>query len=104
MPYTQDYPFSVTSNSTPSGSVGGIPIFGMALPESNSRSVAFIQNVGSGSPLYVSFGAPASTGNFHKILAAATTDFGGNGGVMEETQWRGAVFVSGSTRFISWQA
>lgn len=103
MPYTQPYPFSVASNSTPSGSVGGIPIFGVALPASSSRSVAFIQNVGSGSPLYVSFGAPASTGSFHRILDAATTDFGGNGGVMEEFGWRGDVFVSGSTRFISWQ-
>ena len=84
----------------PSGVFGGnTMITGLALAASNSRVFNFIENISFGTPLYVSFGSPVSSTQYHLILNPITsgtpntfTDFG---------MIKGSIWVSGGS-FIAW--
>jgi len=98
MPYTSQSPIPFTSVSSPVllGSAGAA-LTGAPFLTDQGRKTAYIQVVGSGSPLYVNYGSsPAGTGNFHVILKPSTSIFGGDGGVLVETQWKGDISISGS--------
>lgn len=96
-------PTATPSNFTVSGSVGTM-VTGNALP-ATARTQFYVQNVGSGSALYVKLGvAPASAQSFSFILKAATADFGADGGVYTNTFYTGTVSISGATHFIAWDA
>lgn len=103
---TLDAANSTPNNYTQSGSAGQTLLTGQILAANSSRSKLFIQNIGSGSVLYVKFGAaPASQQSFSTILSPSTIDFGGNGGVYSDNgSWRGIVSISGQTRMIAWEA
>lgn len=97
--------YSTVSNSTVSGSMS-VFTTGLALPSTSTRKEAYIQVVGSGSPLYLAFNTTvASQANFNVILKAASSDFGTDGGVWTSERYTGPVSVSGfiGCRFSAWQ-
>lgn len=101
------YPATATtlSNYVPSGSASSL-VTGTVLVSNPSRIAWGIQNVGSGSSLFVKLGsAPTSTGSFTWILRAASSDYGADGGTFTDSpaMYRGDVSVSGSTRFSVWE-
>jgi len=86
------------NNYVASGGAGQAMITGQVLAANPARTELFIQNVGSGSVLYVKFGVPpVSQQSFNVILSAASTDFGA-GGSLSNSTWKGPVSVSGQTR------
>jgi len=101
------YPANATtaSNYVPSGSLNAM-VTGNVLLANPNRIAWGIQNVGSGSSLYLKFGtAPAGSGNFNMLLRAATADFGSDGGSFIDSPavYLGDVSISGSTRFSVWE-
>jgi len=96
---------SVATNYGPSGVVpftGGIAFFGQALAANSNRLEMFIQNIHTGTPLYVNLGATAaSTGNFSMILNPSTVNNWG-GSSFGSSRYKGAVQVSGGA-WVAWE-
>lgn len=92
-------------NFVSSGSAG-VQITGVAIAANAARLQAYVQNVGSGSALFVKLGAaPASDKSFSFILKAASADLGADGGSWTDNGfYTGVISVSGSTRYIAWDA
>lgn len=98
-------PFAGVTNNVPSGSNSQL-VAGTLFQSSVGKLPFFIQVVGSGGPLFVSYSnQPASTGNFSTILKAASSTYGADGGILFEEAYAGPVTVSGAIecRFIYWQ-
>lgn len=93
-----------TSNYASSGNAGTL-VAGQVLAANPNRTQAYIQNVGTGGPLYVKLGPPsASQQSFSLVLKAASSEFGPDGGIwVSDGFWTGPVSASGTTRFISWE-
>jgi hypothetical protein len=97
-----NWPTSTTvSTSTPSTSNG------QTLAQNLNRKSWFIQNVATGSaPLFVNFGATASTQAYSMVLKGSSALFAGDGGTFldDGARWKGSVFVSGQfTNYIAWE-
>lgn len=97
---------AVAGNSTPSGTGPYTSMsafaFGQALAANANRAELFIQNIHTGIPLYVNFGAvAASTGAFSMILNPSTVQ-GWAGTSFGTRSWRGPVTVSGGA-WIAWE-
>lgn len=76
---------------------------GTAVASNAARKDFFVQNLGT-NPLFVKFGATASTSSFNVILAAATAQDNGSGGSTSWDGYTGEVSVAGtSPRFIAWE-
>lgn len=112
MPFTTSVTqsYSSISSSIPSGSAT-VMTTGVVFPADAGRKAAYLQVIGSGGPLYVSYGpGPAGTGNFNVLLKPATVSaafpFGADGGVLVETNWQGPISVSGAPlcQFLAWAA
>lgn len=102
------YPANATtvSNYIPSGNLGTTIVTGNVLLANPNRIAWGIQNVGSGSLLYLKFGsAPAGSGSFNMLLKASAADFGADGGSFLDSpaMYLGDVSISGSTRFTVWE-
>ena len=91
-----------TSRFTPSGT-----LWGQLFAENPDRKVFYIQNVGTGGPIYVKYGPNAYSNSFNIILKADTAIDAGGGGSIREDSYRGVVSVSGTTnvthRYIFWE-
>jgi hypothetical protein len=96
---------SVATNYGPSGVVpftGGIAYFGQALAANAARLECFVQNVHTGTPLYVNLGSTAaSTGNFSMILNPSTV-FNWGGSSFGSSRYKGAIQVSGGA-WVAWE-
>lgn len=96
---------SVATNYGPSGVVpftGGLAFFGQALAANSNRLECFVQNVHTGTPLYVNLGTTAaSTGNFSMILNPSTV-FNWGGSSFGSSRYKGAVQVSGGA-WVAWE-
>lgn len=95
---------SATSNLIPSGAYPftgtSTFFFGQALAANPNRIMLFVQNIHTGTPLYVSLSSTAaSTGAFSFILNPASIP-GWGGSSFADDHYRGAVQVSGG----AWQA
>lgn len=84
---------------------------GVVFPANAGRKAAYLQVIGSGGPLYVSYNDGAtSTTNFNVLLKPATVSaafpYGADGGVLVETNWTGPISVSGAPlcQFLAWAA
>ncbi len=96
---------STAGNSTPSGASpfnGATFFWGQALAANANRAELFVQNIHTGTPLYVNLGSvAASTGSFSMILNPSTQlNWGGTS--WGSRSWRGAVQVSGAA-WIAWE-
>lgn len=96
---------TVSSNSTPSGVApftGSAIATGQILALNATRTMFFIQNIHTGTPLYVNFGSQAaSTGSFSFILnPSATQGFGGSS--FSDDHYRGPITVSGGA-WTAWE-
>lgn len=96
---------TVSSNSTPSGVapfIGATIQTGQILALNATRTMFFIQNIHTGTPLYVNFGSQAaSTGSFSFILnPSATPGFGGSS--FSDDHYRGPITVSGGA-WTAWE-
>ncbi len=98
---TSIYQGSTTvSNSAPSGANG------LALPANSARKTLLIQNNNTGSlPLYVRFGAAASTQLFNMILKGGSPVLGDGATFIDSFGiWRGDVYCSGqSPNYTIWE-
>lgn len=115
MPFTtatppQPFSFLTTgalSGTTQTGLAGAVFTAGVILPSNPGRKGFFVQVVGTGGPLYLNYSATTpDVNNWHRVLAAATTMNGTNGGVLEEDKWQGPVACSGAAfvTFKVWEA
>jgi len=71
----------------------------VALPANTNRGGFIIQNLGA-NPLFVRFGAGASTTEFNFILRASSLADDGTGGIFttnEGTVWTGIISIAGTT-------
>jgi len=96
---------STAGNSTPSGVApfnGAGFFWGQALAANANRSELFVQNIHTGTPLYLNLGSvAASTGAFSMILNPSTQlNWGGTS--WGSRSWRGGVQVSGAA-WIAWE-
>lgn len=102
------YPANSTgaNNYVASGGAGQALITGNILLSNTGRLQAYVQNIGSGSSLYVKLGlAPCSAQSFSFILKNASTDFGSDGGVWSSDGfYTGPISISGQTRYIGWES
>jgi hypothetical protein len=93
------------SNSTPSGAspyTSATTFFGQALAANPNRIMMFVQNIHTGTPLYVNLGAGAAgTGTFSFILNPSTIQ-GWGGASFADDHYRGAVQVSGGA-WTAWE-
>ncbi len=108
MPYV--VPQSLVYTSIPAHSISGsagAATTGVVLPANAGRKIAFIQVLGSGSPLYVAYNnrLPGQN-NCDVLLKAASSDFGTDGGVLVENNYVGDISVSGAAgcTFSCWYA
>lgn len=89
------------NTSFPSGVNGNV------LFANPNRKELFIQNLSTGSALYVKFGELAHFTNFSAVLKAdSTLNDAGNGGQLSSDVWKGIVSVSGDSsviRYIAWE-
>lgn len=102
--YTTPAPIAPMAAVTVSGTNTFSSVTGIALQANASRRKAYIQNISSGSVLWVGYGFGPSTGAANILLKAASADNAGDGGSLIEDSFTGALYVSGVTRFIAWQA
>ena len=77
---------------------------GTVLSANASRVRWYIQNLGT-NPLFVRYGASASTTVFHFVLNADSASDAGNGGKWTDNEWNGIVSVAGtSPRYVVWES
>jgi hypothetical protein len=70
MPYTTSYPpVGNPQLNTPSGTYGGnTMITGLAIPGNLSKVFTFFENISSSSLLFLSFGGPVSSTQYHVVI------------------------------------
>lgn len=81
----------------------GISASATALSENENRRCILIQNLGT-NPLFVKFGASASTSDFNVVLQAGTANDDGLGGVLsyDVLSYTGVITVAGtSPRYVA---
>lgn len=104
-PVTTYSPPAVPRSYSFVGASAGGPATGLAIAANAGRTYSYVQNIGSGGPLFVVLGQGlASAQSFSMILKPASTDFGGDGGIWASPFYQGPISISGSTRAIAWDA
>lgn len=90
---------TISNSGPPSG------VTGVILNHNEKRASFYIQNVHTGSVLYVKFGAGASNDNFNLFLKPATVAIDNyDGGTFYSNDWVGPVSVSGLfSRYVAWE-
>lgn len=101
-----DYYGSATISVLPvSNNVPGT-VTGQIFPANTGRKLFYVKNLSTGSQIYLNYSGAAASSNFFNIVlkADSPTNDAGNGGDVEERDYKGAVFVSGSAlRYIGWE-
>lgn len=100
---TMPVPFASPGSTTVSGTTSFPLVTGIALQANPTRKRAYIQNISSGSNLWIGYGFAPSVNSLTVLLGAAGSDNNANGGFLIEDAYTGSIFVSGSTRFTAWQ-
>jgi len=94
---------STGSSTVSSTSISGVN--GTCLPRNLSRNSYFIQNLSTGSALFVKLGTGASSTSFNFILKADNVPNGGNGGSSADDVWKGDVSCFGNVdiSYVAWE-
>jgi hypothetical protein len=86
------------SNATISGTNGN------CLQANTARRDFYVQNLGTGNPLFLKFGSAASNTSFSVALKPGNVADDGIGAYISDDVWKGVISVSGVTpRYIAWE-
>lgn len=90
--------YAIEYTSTINNRTGIVTSGGTLLPANDKRRTLVIQNLG-GAPLFVKFGAGASTTSFDFVLSAGTVNDDGRGGIFAEDtlSYTGIISVASAT-------
>lgn len=100
----QSHTYTTVSSSSISGSMSAITT-GIGLQANALRKKVYAQVIGSGGPLWLGYGAAPSAQSFNVALKAASSDPGMDGGTLSDSDYRGAILVSGyiGCRYTLWE-
>lgn len=87
---------SITPETASTASTPSIASTATALAANSARKEFVIQNLGT-NPLYVLFGAGASTTVFSVVLKPGIANDDGNGGALSDNLWVGIVSIAGTS-------
>ena len=81
-------------------------VTGQIFAANTGRKAFYVKNLSTGSQVYLNYTGAAASSNFFNVVlkADSPTNDAGNGGDVEERDYKGEVFISGSAlRYIKWE-